>query len=121
MRLRTTVAAALGALALVVTLPTSASATVGVFAYRYTGLDGTPQIAELVNPPSGDCVTLPEVADPNSSNPADSPWNYTVSTATVFTGPNCEGDSFPLHPFRGHAFEQLKLRSVLFNWSRPRS
>ncbi|MGW3685522.1 hypothetical protein [Streptomyces sp. NPDC005125] len=74
MRLRTTVAAALGALALVVTLPTSASATVGVFAYRYTGLDGTPQIAELVNPPSGDCVTLPEVADPNSSNPADSPW-----------------------------------------------
>lgn len=70
MRLRTTVAAALGALALVVTLPTSASATVGFFAYSYTGLDGTPQIAELINPPSGECVTLPEVADPNSSNPA---------------------------------------------------
>ncbi|MFE7788429.1 hypothetical protein [Streptomyces sp. NPDC057460] len=115
MRLRTTVAAALGALALVVTLPTSASATVGVFAYRYTGLDGTPQIAELVNPPSGECVTLPEVADPNSSNPADSPWNFTASTATVFTGPDCDGEDFSLRPFGGHASERLKLRSVVFS------
>ncbi|MET8589338.1 hypothetical protein [Streptomyces sp. NPDC005078] len=115
MRLRSTVAAALGALALVVTLPTSASATVGFFAYSYTGLDGTPQIAELINPPSGECVALPEVADPNSSNPAGSPWNYTVSTATVFTGPDCDGDSFTLRPVGGHASERLKLRSVVFS------
>ncbi|MER7812725.1 hypothetical protein [Streptomyces sp900116325] len=115
MRLRTTVAAVLGALALVVTVPTSASASVGLFAYRYTGLDGTPQIAELINPPSGECVTLPEVADPNSSNPADSPWNYTVSTATIFTGPDCDGDHYSLRPLGGHASERLKLRSVVFS------
>ncbi|MEW2488209.1 hypothetical protein [Streptomyces sp. NPDC048411] len=115
MRLRTTVAAALGALALVVTLPTSADAASGDFLYRFTGLDGTPQYAGLIDPASRECITLPEVADPGSSNPADSPWNFTDSTATVFTDPDCEGAFFTLRPFGGHASKRLKLRSVVFS------
>ncbi|MEV7235842.1 hypothetical protein AB0N06_18155 [Streptomyces sp. NPDC051020] len=115
MRLRTTVAATLGALALIVTLPTSADAGSGDFLYRFTGLDGTPQYTGLTDPASRECITLPEVADPGSSNPANSPRNYTDSTATVFTGPDCEGVFFTLRPFGGHASERLKLRSVVFS------
>ncbi|MFF1839518.1 hypothetical protein ACFVXE_35915 [Streptomyces sp. NPDC058231] len=115
MRLRTTVAAALGALALIVTLPTSAGAATGDFVYRYTGPDGTPQYVSLFDPPSRQCITLPEVADPDASSPADTPWNETDSTATVFTGVDCQGTYFTLRPLGGHASERLKLRSVVFS------
>lgn len=96
-------------------MPASADAASGDFLYRFTGLDGTPQYANLIDPASRECIALPEVADPGSSNPADSPWNYTDSTATVFTGPDCEGAFLTLRPSGGHASEQLKLRSVLFS------
>ncbi|WP_326765790.1 hypothetical protein OG978_15450 [Streptomyces sp. NBC_01591] len=115
MRLRSTVAAALGALALIVAVPTSASAATGDFAYTYTGLDGSPRLGLLSDPPSQMCITLPEVADPLSTNPAHTPWNYTDSSATVFSGPDCEGAYFTLRPHGGHASERLKLRSVVFS------
>ncbi|MFJ7194940.1 MULTISPECIES: hypothetical protein [unclassified Streptomyces] len=115
MRLRSTVAAALGALALIVAVPTSAGAATGDFRYTYTGLDGSPQFGFLVDPPSRMCITLPEVADPGSTNPAHTPWNFTDSSATVFSGPDCEGDYFTLRPNGGHASERLKLRSVVFS------
>ncbi|MGW1376919.1 peptidase inhibitor family I36 protein [Streptomyces sp. NPDC002446] len=114
MRIRTALAAATGALALVVALPTSASAAEGHFQYTYTGLDGTPQIAVLEDPESWGCVTLPEVADPGASSPAHSPRNRTDEFATVYTGPNCDGDSFTLRPHTGYGSERLKLRSVMF-------
>ncbi|MFE7354322.1 hypothetical protein ACFU8Q_14220 [Streptomyces sp. NPDC057543] len=115
MRLRSTVAAAFGALALIVALPTSAGAASGDFTYMYSGLDGSPRLGFLIDPPSRMCITLPEVADPASSNPAHTPWNFTDSSATVFTGADCMGDYFTLRPEGGHASSRLKLRSVVFS------
>ncbi|MGW7367143.1 hypothetical protein ACWGI8_27840 [Streptomyces sp. NPDC054841] len=114
MRLRHSTAAALGALVLVLTLPTPAGAATGSFSYVYSGLDGRPQQAALTDPPSGECITLPEVADPSSSAPASTPRNDTDAVAVVFTEPDCTGHSFPLRPYGGHASDRLKLRSVVF-------
>ncbi|QEU95011.1 hypothetical protein [Streptomyces kanamyceticus] len=112
MRLRTTVAAALGALALVVTLPTSASAATGDFSYKFVGLDGTPQSVTLHDPQSPGCVTLAEVADPGSSEPAFAPHNDTDEWVMVFTEPDCTGDSWTLRPHGRPTTDELKLRSV---------
>ncbi|MEU9113661.1 hypothetical protein AB0D04_18250, partial [Streptomyces sp. NPDC048483] len=114
MRLRRTaasaVATAVGALALVLSAPASAHAATGPFTYV---VDGDPVLHLLPNPPSGTCVPLPEVADPEVP-PAHSPRNFTDSTAVVFTGTDCTGDSFSLRPETGYGSERLKLRSVLF-------
>ncbi|WP_172382460.1 hypothetical protein [Streptomyces sp. MNP-20] len=114
MRFRTALAAAAGALALTVTLPASATAADGRFQYTYSGLDGRPQVAVIDDPESWECVTLPEVADPDSSSPAHSPRNRTDAYAEVFTEPDCTGDSFTLRPHTGYGSERLKLRSVMF-------
>ncbi|MGW7411945.1 hypothetical protein [Streptomyces sp. NPDC054863] len=119
MRFRSTAGAALGALALIVTLPTSASAAEGGFFYTYSGLDGSPRTGILTDPPSYECVTLPEVGNPSASSPAHSPRNHTDEYATAFTGPHCDGASFTMRPDGGHASERLKLRSVLFTEYRP--
>ncbi|MFJ8012208.1 hypothetical protein [Streptomyces sp. NPDC096339] len=115
MRLRHAAVAAFGAFTLLLTLPTSASAATGQFQYTVVGLDGSPLRVVLENPPGGECITLPEVADPSSSEPAHSPRNRTTATATVFTEPDCEGDYFTLRPLTGRGSERLKLRSVLFS------
>ncbi|MEI5102051.1 hypothetical protein RB200_30465 [Streptomyces sp. PmtG] len=117
MRFRTALAAAAGALTLIVALPTSAAAAEGEFQYTYTGLNGSPRTAVLENPESWQCVTLPEVADPSASSPAHSPRNRTDEYAMVFTGPDCDGDSFTLRPDTGYGSQRLKLRSVLFFFS----
>ncbi|MFJ4781373.1 hypothetical protein [Streptomyces sp. NPDC088762] len=108
-------AAVFGALTLVLTVPTSASAATGEFRYTYSGLDGRPQVAVLADPPSEECITLPEVADPGASSPAHSPRNRTDETATVFTEPGCEGDYFTLRPRTGYGSARLALRSVVFS------
>ncbi len=115
MRLRTTAAAALGALALIVTLPGSANAAEGQFAYTYTTPSGHRQAVVLLDPPSRECVTLPGLNDADTSDSADTPWNNTGSTATVFTGPDCDGAYYTLRPDGGHASSRLKLRSVVFS------
>ncbi|WP_344637893.1 hypothetical protein [Kitasatospora cystarginea] len=115
MRLRNAATAATAALLLVLTVPASAGAAQGEFTYRFIGLDGSPQIGRLIDPPSRVCVNLPEVADPNDSEPADTPRNRTASTATVFKDADCGGDHFSLRPFTGHASERLKFRSVVFS------
>ncbi|MFI0982951.1 hypothetical protein ACH4SP_38810 [Streptomyces sp. NPDC021093] len=112
MRLRRSVGAALGALALVIALPTSASAATGDFSYKFVGLDGTPQSATLQDPESPACITLPEVADPDSSKPAFAPHNDTDVWVMVFTEPGCTGDSWILRPHGNPATDRLKLRSV---------
>lgn len=113
MHLRSSVAAAVGALALVLTLPTSAQAAGGRFTYiAHEG--GTSQERVLVDPPSGVCITLPGAEDPDGL-PADSPRNDTDATATVFTGTDCDGDYFSLRPLGGRASDRLKLRSVVFS------
>ncbi|MEU6823177.1 hypothetical protein ABZ921_21305 [Streptomyces atriruber] len=112
MRLRHTVAAALGALALVVTLPTSASAATGDFSYKFVGMNGSHQSVTLHDPQSPGCIVLPEVADPGASEPAFAPRNDTDEWAMVFTEPDCTGDSWTLRPHGNPATDRLKLRSV---------
>lgn len=115
MRLRHTVATAVGALALALTLPaSSASATTGFFAYVYQEPGGASHLGLLSNPPGRTCLALPEVTD-EAAPPAHSPWNETSSTATVFTNADCTGDYFTLRPHGGHASKRLKLRSVAFS------
>jgi hypothetical protein len=114
MRLRNTLAAAVGAAVLVMTVPTSASAAGGEFRYTYHDQAGLAREARLVDPPSRECITLPEVAD-EAVPPADSPRNDTDATATVFTNDDCSGDYFSLRPFGGRASDRLKLRSVVFS------
>jgi hypothetical protein len=111
MRRRSTVAV-LAAFALALTLPASAQAATGDFSYKIVGLDGRTQSVTLHELPSRQCVTLPEVADPSSSEPALAPHNDTDEWALVFTGPDCEGDSWTLRPHGRQATDYLKLRSV---------
>ncbi|MFK0237174.1 hypothetical protein [Streptomyces vinaceus] len=115
MRLRHAALAAFGALTLVLTIPTSASAAIGEFQYTYVGLDGSPKIGIMLDPAGQECITLPEVADPNASEPAHSPRNRTTATATVFTEPECEGDYFTLRPLTGYGTANMKVRSVVFS------
>ena len=114
MRLRNTVAAAVGAAVLVLTVPTSASAAGGEFRYTYRDHAGYAREGRLIDPPSRECITLPQTEDRDAPS-ADSPRNDTDATATVFTGDNCDGDWFSLRPFGGRASERLKLRSVVFS------
>ncbi|MDX3384430.1 hypothetical protein PV682_23615 [Streptomyces niveiscabiei] len=114
MRMRTALAAGVGALALIVTVPTSASAADGAFLYAYSGLDGSDQIAILEDPASGDCITLPEVANPSSSSPARYAYNDTRSTAVVFENPDCTGEATALVPHSGGG-ESTEFRSVTFS------
>ena len=110
MRIRTTIAAAACAFGVALSFPVSAHAADGPFFYTYGG----GQVGVLESPVSGECITLPEVADPGVP-PADSPYNGTDATATVFSGVDCTGDYFSLRPNGGHASERLKLRSVVFS------
>ncbi|MET4920873.1 hypothetical protein P3L51_00560 [Streptomyces sp. PSRA5] len=114
MRLRTSVAATVGALALVITLPASAGAAEGDFTYQHNDQAGIAQTSGLMDPQSRECITLPEVQDEQSAA-AHSPRNNTDATATVFEGADCEGLHFSLQPNGGQASEQLKVRSVVFS------
>ncbi|MEV5973719.1 hypothetical protein [Streptomyces sp. NPDC051921] len=114
MRLRHTLAAACGALALTAALASPAHAATGDFAYRVTGLNGGPVHVTLHDPASGECVTLAEVADPSASEPAFAPHNDTDEYALVFTEPDCTGDQWTLRPHGRPASDRLKLRSVVF-------
>lgn len=114
MRLRHAALAAFGAFTLLLTVPASASAATGEFQYTVSGLDGSPLTVVLEDPVSGECITLPEVADPSASSPAHSPRNRTDEVAIVFTEPDCTGREFRLRPRTGYGTERLELRSVLF-------
>ncbi|MDX2560305.1 hypothetical protein PV371_11685 [Streptomyces sp. TX20-6-3] len=114
MRLRHSFTAACGALALTATLATSAHAATGEFHYGFIGINGEPQTGTLLDPASRECVTIPEAADPDASEPAFAPHNATDEFAIVFTEPDCTGDSWTLRPHGRPASERLKLRSVVF-------
>ncbi|MER5310879.1 hypothetical protein ABT034_24165 [Streptomyces sp. NPDC002773] len=114
MRFRHSAAAVCGALALTATLAAPAHAATGDFGYRFTGMDGYPRSSTLHDPASGECVTLPEAADPGASAPAFAPHNDTDEYAVVFTEPDCTGDSWTLRPHGNPATDRLKLRSVVF-------
>lgn len=112
-RLRQMAAVAAASLALVVVLPSSADAAVGEFHYTYSDAFGNRASGVLTDPHSHTCITLPEVADPNSTEPASAPQNHTGSTVTMFSGPDCDGEFYNLRP-GGRASDQRELRSVVF-------
>ncbi|MFJ9917804.1 hypothetical protein ACIRSF_00775 [Streptomyces rubiginosohelvolus] len=114
MRLRSALAAALGAGVLLITTPAPASAVAGQLRYDYMTAEGFEASGFLSSPPSGQCLNLPGAGEDNPQ-PARSPKNRTDAWATVFTGTDCEGDSFPLRPHTGGASKRLKVRSVVFN------
>ncbi|MBR7839652.1 hypothetical protein KDL01_40750 [Actinospica durhamensis] len=114
-RLRNALALVIGTAMLVFALPGMASAASGGFSYHFVDADGIAQESVLLDPPSRECITLPEVADADTTLPADSPRNRTDATAIVFTEPGCAGDYFSLRPLTGYGSERLKLRSVLFS------
>jgi hypothetical protein len=114
MRLRNTLAAAVGAAGRTGRGGHGHHQDGGEFRYTYHDQAGLAREARLVDPPSRECITLPEVAD-EAVPPADSPRNDTDATATVFTNDDCSGDYFSLRPFGGRASDRLKLRSVVFS------
>ncbi|MER8041860.1 hypothetical protein [Streptomyces sp. NPDC094032] len=114
MRLRHSLVTACGALALTAALATPAHAATGDFSYKVVGLNGEPVTVTLHDPESEVCITLPEVADPSSSEPAFAPHNATDDFALVFTGPDCTGNEWRLRPHGHPASDRLKLRSVVF-------
>ena len=123
MRLRRVLTASLGTGMLVLAVPaaanaatpTAANAVTGDFSYRFVDGYGIRQESILIDPPSRECVNLPEVADPKTSAPAYAPRNRADATAIVFTKPDCRGEYHSLRPLTGHGSDQLKLRSVLFS------
>ncbi|MFD5083427.1 hypothetical protein ACFWOG_12410 [Kitasatospora sp. NPDC058406] len=108
MRLRTTAAAALGALALLVSVPTSAQAATGDFLYKVG--PGVP--AGLADPESRECINLFGATE---DHPAFAPENFTTSTATVFLDFNCDGDTYYVMNPGKKLGNRLKLRSVIFS------
>ncbi|MEV0991124.1 hypothetical protein [Streptomyces sp. NPDC049949] len=114
MRLRSTLAAALGGLLLSVALPASpAAAATGDFVYTYVGLNGVNLRGELANPDSGVCINIPETV--GSALPALAPRNYTTSTATVFLDADCDGDVYRTMAPGQRLGNSLRLRSVIFS------
>ncbi|MDH6112301.1 hypothetical protein P3T36_003713 [Kitasatospora sp. MAP12-15] len=115
MRLRNSVAAAVGSLALVLSIPGSASAVGsahGTFQYRF-GSPVAPHFGELIDPDTRVCINLPEGTDVNYP-PAFHPENQTDSTATAWTGPNCTGDYNSINPYKSRN-ATFTLRSVVFS------
>ncbi|MFJ9776153.1 hypothetical protein ACIRVF_33795 [Kitasatospora sp. NPDC101157] len=73
------------------------------------------QVREI-EPESGTCITIPQVAGPGTSQPAYDPLNATASTATVFPTENCSGDTrYTLRPLLGRGGTAMKFRAVIFS------
>ncbi|MEU3625372.1 hypothetical protein BS329_30705 [Amycolatopsis coloradensis] len=107
--------AVVSAVALCFAIPATASAAEGEFSYRYYDAEGEIQVGSLVDPPSRECIEIPETADWDVSA-AFRPRNNTDSRAVVFKNAECEGDDyFSLRPHGGHGSDRLLLRSVIFS------
>ncbi|QWF82906.1 hypothetical protein [Amycolatopsis sp. CA-230715] len=113
MRPRTALCVIASAVALGSAVPAAASAAEGGFTYRYYG-EGEIQVGLLINPPSGQCIDLPEVMDFYDAY-AFRPRNFTDRSVTVFKAGGCEGDVFFTLRAGGRASDRLLMRSVVFS------
>jgi hypothetical protein len=114
MRLRTTLLTTASAVALVLTVTAPASAATGKFIYYYTDAAGKEQKVELVDPPSVECIEIPEVASTPDAY-AFRPRNRTNARATAFKVSGCTGtDTFELAPKIGRGSDKTLFRSVRF-------
>ncbi|MEW2371425.1 hypothetical protein AB0940_18985 [Streptomyces sp. NPDC006656] len=112
MRPRAMASAAACALTLLLAAPAPASAAQGDFTYAYNDANGM-QYGSLMNPKSKTCITIPQVADPNSTEPAFSPNNETDKSASVYLNPDCTGSRFSLKA-KSRLASRVKFRSVKF-------
>lgn len=110
MRSRHVIGAALGALALIVTMPTPANALNGHFKYQYGNVND-PTWGQLENPTGGDCHQLPGVEGTNQD--AYAPWNLIKAKVHLFSEEWCEGTYTTIGPAAQHGAE-VKFRSVMF-------
>ncbi|MER6523006.1 hypothetical protein ACFWHQ_38135 [Streptomyces sp. NPDC060334] len=111
MRLRTPIAAATLALALALTNATPSSAAVGEFEYSALNLNNIEIRDTLIDPDSGECITLPAVLN----TPAFRARNRTTSTATLYQTADCEGDTWELRPLVGRSPLLARFRAVVFH------
>ncbi|MEU9031268.1 hypothetical protein AB0D46_27895 [Streptomyces sp. NPDC048383] len=114
MKLRNTVAAALGAFALVLSLPGSSMAATGDFSYKYVTDLGHEERITLHDPHSGKCVNLHAVGD-DDVPPGYGPHNRTDTPVTVFSGASCTGREWRLRANGNPTTDQLEVRSVRFD------
>ncbi|MFF7154972.1 hypothetical protein [Streptomyces sp. NPDC008139] len=89
----------------------SAAAATGRFSYTFMTRQG-PLTSVLTDPPSGQCLVLPEVIGPRAYGAAYAPWNETGETVRVYTGADCTGGYATLRPHSRRAPEQVTLRAV---------
>lgn len=95
MRIRKALAAVACAIGVAMSCPTSAHAVDGYFAYHTYEGEKT-----LVDPPTGECINLPEVQDPGVP-PAIFAFNGTPTEANVYAGSDCQGPNLVVQPFAG--------------------
>ncbi|MEY9847862.1 hypothetical protein ABH940_004962 [Streptacidiphilus sp. BW17] len=108
MRLRNAVTSAAAALLLTLALPAAAHAADGEFRYQF----GPGLTSSLDEPPSGECIDIPEAA---LDSPAYAPQNFTDVTATVFLDFGCSGDTYHVMPPGAVRGQRLIVRSVVFS------
>ncbi|MFD4240500.1 hypothetical protein ACFWP3_02655 [Streptomyces sp. NPDC058525] len=114
MKLRTTLGAGLGALALILSMAGSAQAAEGDFTYKYVDGYGVERLVALHNPHSGKCINLYAVAD-DDEQPGYGPHNDTDTAVTVYVGANCQGPEWRLRAHGQPAKDSLEVRSVRFD------
>ncbi|MFJ7067667.1 hypothetical protein [Streptomyces sp. NPDC101115] len=110
MFLRRAVVSAVGALSLLVAVPSSANSAIGTFEYQTGPYPGIPHL--VADPDSGQCINLYGATE---EDPAYAPKNLTASTATVFLDFDCSGDTFYVMDPGKILGSRLKLRSVIFS------
>ncbi|MFF2522131.1 hypothetical protein [Streptomyces liangshanensis] len=113
MKLRSSLAVTLGALALTLSMSTSALAATGEFHYKFRDDSGQELSVTLPDPRSGGCINLYGV-DSDDLPPGYAPHNQTDARATVYEGTNCEGNEWTLRPHGRPASDRLLVRSVRF-------
>ncbi|MEV4922754.1 hypothetical protein [Streptomyces roseoverticillatus] len=114
MRPRAIASAAACALTLLLAVPAPASAAQGDFKYVYNDANGT-QYGSLENPKSKTCITISQVADPDTTEPAFSPDNETDKSASVYLKPNCTGTPRFSLKAKSQLTSRVKFRSVKFS------
>ncbi|MFD6432437.1 hypothetical protein [Streptomyces venezuelae] len=111
MRLRYTIGSALGALALIVAIPTSAHAeATGIFYYKY-GDPANPQESNLTSPATQTCIVIPEV-DGKDIDAFDVD-NKTDKRAWLFSDDDCFGNKTEVAA-QGGTDKTTKFKSVYF-------
>ncbi|MER6778583.1 MULTISPECIES: hypothetical protein [unclassified Streptomyces] len=114
MKLRNALGAALGALALTLSMSGSALAATGDFSYKFRDGDDREVSVTLPDPRSGECINLYAV-DSYKYGPGYAPHNETDAWVTVYTDTNCDGGQWRLKPHGQQASDRLLVRSVRFD------